>query len=57
MRPEGRTEDVTVTRPGVWTGRCAEFCGLDHWKMSFTVRAVAPEEYQAWLGERRAAAA
>jgi len=49
--------EVTVTRPGVWTGRCAEFCGLDHWKMSFTVRAVAPEEYEAWLDERRAAAA
>ena len=23
-------------------GRCAEFCGLDHWLMTFNVKAVLP---------------
>ena len=45
--------DVTVTRAGVWTGRCAEFCGLDHWKMNFEVRALPFDDYQAWLAQQR----
>ena len=24
--------DVTSPRKGTWTGRCAEYCGLDHWR-------------------------
>ena len=30
-------------------GICAEFCGLDHHKMRFDVRIVAPEEFQQWI--------
>jgi len=47
--------DVEVTEEGVWTGRCAEFCGLDHWQMNFTVRAVSPDEFDAWADDARAA--
>ena len=47
--------DVEVTEAGEWTGVCAEFCGLDHYKMRFAVRAVAEEDYEAWLDEQRAA--
>lgn len=45
--------DVEVVAPGEWVGRCAEYCGLDHWTMQFTVRAVAPDEFRAWLDEAR----
>ncbi|MDP9452985.1 MAG: cytochrome c oxidase subunit II [Actinomycetota bacterium] len=46
--------EVEVTQAGEWEGRCAEFCGLDHYRMNFSVAAVPPEEYRAWLDERRA---
>jgi cytochrome c oxidase subunit 2 len=32
-------------------GVCAEFCGLDHDKMRFTVRIVTADEFAAWLDE------
>jgi cytochrome c oxidase subunit II len=44
--------DVTVNRAGTWTGRCAEFCGLDHWRMNFEVQAMAPDDFEAWLAEQ-----
>jgi len=47
------TIDVTVTRPGTWTGRCAEFCGLNHWEMNFEVRAMPKDDFQAWLADHR----
>ena len=51
----GRTNrlDITVTRPGSYEGYCAEFCGLLHDRMTFTVKAVPPEEFDAWLAELR----
>ena len=49
--------DVTPTETGEYVGRCAEFCGLDHWRMNFSIRVVEPEEYQAWLDQQREAAA
>jgi cytochrome c oxidase subunit 2 len=47
----GRTTgfDLTIDRPGTYQGRCAEFCGLDHWRMRFTIRAVPEAEFEAWL--------
>lgn len=50
------TIDLTPNRTGAFAGRCAEFCGLDHWRMGFTVRVVDQAEYEAWLAEQRAAA-
>jgi cytochrome c oxidase subunit 2 len=41
-----------VNRTGTWTGRCAEFCGLDHWRMNFEVQAMAGEDFEAWLAEQ-----
>jgi cytochrome c oxidase subunit 2 len=46
--------DVTPTEEGAYIGRCAEFCGLDHWAMYFSVRVVPRAEYEAWLDEQRA---
>jgi cytochrome c oxidase subunit 2 len=33
------------------TGVCAEFCGLDHTQMRFSVRIVTPDEFDQWLAE------
>jgi cytochrome c oxidase subunit 2 len=45
------TIEVVVTEEGEWTGRCAEFCGLNHWQMYFSVRAVPLEEFRAWVAD------
>ena len=44
--------DLDIEEPGVWDGRCAEYCGLDHWKMSFTARALPPDEFDEWLADQ-----
>lgn len=51
----GVRNEITVrpTRLGSYKGRCAEFCGLDHWRMDFTVRVVPMDQYQAWVAEHR----
>jgi cytochrome c oxidase subunit 2 len=49
------TFDFTVVAPGVYPGQCAEFCGLHHDTMRFTVRAVDRATFDAWLASRRAA--
>lgn len=46
--------DIDVTEPGTYIGRCAEFCGLDHWRMNFEVRAVPRAEYEAWVADQQA---
>ena len=38
--------DVTPNETGTFVGRCAEFCGLDHWRMNFSVRVVSQAEYE-----------
>jgi cytochrome c oxidase subunit 2 len=45
---------VTPTETGSYIGRCAEFCGLDHWRMYFSVRVVPQDEYDDWLAEQAA---
>ena len=42
---------VEITEPGEWTGRCAEYCGFDHWRMAFAVKAVPAAEFDAWRAE------
>ena len=46
--------ELEVTEAGEWEGRCAEYCGLEHYRMNFSVAAVAPGEYLEWLEEQRA---
>ena len=41
--------DVNPSTLGTFVGRCAEFCGLDHWRMHFTVRVVSEADFQRWL--------
>jgi cytochrome c oxidase subunit 2 len=54
----GVNNEITVTpnRRGSFRGRCAEFCGLDHWRMAFTVRVVPQAEYDRWVADQQAAA-
>ncbi len=50
-------------RAGEYPGQCAEFCGIQHARMAFRVRAQSPAEFQTWvahmqtLGTKPAAAA
>jgi cytochrome c oxidase subunit 2 len=54
----GRTNEfeVTIEEPGRYGGQCAEFCGLNHGQMYFTIRAVEPADYEAWLTQTAAGA-
>lgn len=41
--------EVTIEKPGIYGGQCAEFCGLAHGDMFFSVDAREPAEYEAWF--------
>lgn len=42
-----------VEEPGIYRGQCAELCGRDHGFMPVVVDARSPEDYLAWVNERR----
>lgn len=48
--------DLEVVKRGRYEGRCAEFCGLLHDRMDFTVEAVDRAEFDRWLSQQRPAA-
>ena len=48
--------DLTIPRTGVWPGVCSMYCGLDHTSMDFTVRAVSPSAFHAWLADQASTA-
>jgi cytochrome c oxidase subunit II len=41
--------EVDTTKKGTFFGECAEFCGLDHARMGFTVKVVDAGDYERWL--------
>lgn len=45
--------DLSIEEPGTYEGLCAEFCGLLHDRMTFTVRAVSPESFETWVERER----
>jgi cytochrome c oxidase subunit 2 len=45
--------DVTPTATGRYDGRCAEYCGLDHWRMNFIVNVVSKADYDNWIRSQR----
>lgn len=49
------TFDMTPTREGTFTGRCAELCGLYHSRMIFKVHVVSRPEYDQHLAALKAA--
>ena len=50
------TIEFRADRPGTYRGQCAEFCGLEHALMAFTVVAEPAAQYDAWLARQRAPA-
>lgn len=44
--------DVTPLREGVFAGKCAEYCGLDHALMTFAVKVVPASQYDRWLSSQ-----
>ena len=40
---------LTIDHAGIYSGQCAEFCGLLHDQMRFSIRAVPRPEFDAWL--------
>jgi cytochrome c oxidase subunit II len=52
----GRTNTMTIQAdaPGIYRGQCAEFCGLQHAQMIFSVVAQAPADFEAWMSREAA---
>jgi cytochrome c oxidase subunit 2 len=55
----GRVNDLVIEadRPGRYRGQCAEYCGLQHARMSFYVIAQPAEEFAEWAASLGRAAA
>jgi cytochrome c oxidase subunit 2 len=47
--------DVVVEQAGTFGGQCAEFCGLSHTDMLFTVQAMPRADFDAWLVDQQQA--
>jgi cytochrome c oxidase subunit 2 len=39
-------------KPGVYTGQCAELCGLEHALMTASVEVLPAADFEAWLEQR-----
>jgi cytochrome c oxidase subunit II len=53
MLPDDVNEMVLVAdRAGVFTARCAEFCGLHHTDMKLRVVAESEERFSEWVAEQ-----
>ena len=47
---------LQVDKPGIYRGQCAEYCGLQHAHMAFTVVAEPSDDFERWLAAQRAEA-
>ncbi len=54
----GRTNEfeVTITKAGTFQGKCTEYCGLDHARMLFTLKAVPRVDFERFMTDARAVA-
>ena len=54
----GRTNHLllSASRPGMYRGQCAEFCGEQHARMALHVVAQEPDDYERWLQAQNRAA-
>ena len=43
---------LKADQPGTYRGQCAEYCGIGHAKMAFTVIAQPRSEFNAWLASQ-----
>lgn len=46
-----------IDQAGIYRGQCAELCGVGHAYMPIVVEAKSPDDFAAWMAERRGAAA
>ena len=46
--------DVVVQQVGTFAGQCAEFCGFGHANMHFSVQAMTPADFDAWVAQQQA---
>ncbi|WP_336210650.1 aa3-type cytochrome oxidase subunit II [Nonomuraea sp. LPB2021202275-12-8] len=54
----GRFFEVnTLNRPGVYAGRCAELCGVDHSRMLFSLKLVPQAEFDQYIASNQAGSA
>jgi cytochrome c oxidase subunit 2 len=44
---------LQTDRPGVYRGQCAEYCGLQHAHMAFTVVVEPADDFERWLEAQR----
>jgi len=44
---------LQADQPGVYEGRCAEFCGVQHAHMLLRVFADRPDAFEAWVAHQR----
>jgi cytochrome c oxidase subunit 2 len=51
----GSSNEFTILalRAGTYRGQCAEYCGLQHALMAFTVIAESPSQFRAWLAAQQ----
>lgn len=42
-----------IEKPGVFRGQCALICGRGHARMTATVKAVPPAQYEAWVANQK----
>jgi len=47
--------EIRPTQVGHYGGVCAEFCGLDHTRMTFSVDVVTPQQFQAFVAAQQPA--
>ena len=45
--------EIRPTETGRFPGVCTEFCGIDHWRMTFDVEVVTPEAFEAFVDEQQ----
>ena len=48
---------IEVPEPGIYRGKCAELCGVNHGFMPVVVEVKSKEDYVAWLTSQKAMAA
>ncbi|WP_246083312.1 cytochrome c oxidase subunit II [Nonomuraea diastatica] len=55
--PGRKFEVTTLDRTGVFAGRCAELCGVDHSRMLFSVKLVPQAEFDQYIATQQAGSA
>ncbi|MEU8360804.1 cytochrome c oxidase subunit II [Nonomuraea sp. NPDC048882] len=55
--PGRKFQITTLDRTGVFAGRCAELCGVDHSRMLFSVKLVNEQEWSQYIATQQAGSA